>query len=134
MARGLHIQPTALCTAPCLAGQVCLPGWSRYIPAQGSPTLPERKDTGLGYREAIELSRAVLPGQPGSEPSGGEPSGLLSWQKTEQGGEVARELRLLSAIPLSNGHSLERGEKGESGKRSHGHNNAVFCELAPSRR
>lgn len=76
----------------------------------------------------------MLPGQLGSEPSGGEPSGLLSWQKTEQGGEVARELRQLSAIPLSNGHSLEWGEKGESGKRSHGYDNAVFCELAPSRR
>lgn len=47
---------------------------------------------------------------------------------------MAWELRQLSAVPLSSGHSLEHGEKGESGKRSHGYDNAIFCELAPSRR
>lgn len=44
---------------------------------------------------------------------------------------MARELRPLSAILLSKGHSLE---KGESGKMSHGCDDAVFCGLAPSLR
>lgn len=47
---------------------------------------------------------------------------------------MARELRQLSAVPLSNGHSLEWGEKEESGKRSHGYDSAVFREIAPSQR
>lgn len=69
-----------------------LPGWSHEVPAQGSPTLPGQKVTGLGYRKATELSRAVLPGRPGSVPSDGEPlaSGASRGQSRE--GEVAREL------------------------------------------
>lgn len=47
---------------------------------------------------------------------------------------MAWELRQLGAVPLSNSHSLEWEEKGESGKRSHGYANTVFCELAPSLR
>lgn len=47
---------------------------------------------------------------------------------------MAWELRQLSVVSLSRGHSLEWGEKGESGKMSQGYDNSVFCELAPSRR
>lgn len=103
-------------------------------PSSGVPNPARAKGHESGVQGSHRAQSCSAPRPARVRPSHGE--SLASWagrgQRRE--GEVARELRQLNAVSLSSGHSLEWGEKGESGERSHGYDNAVFRELAPSQR